>query len=128
MYGPAAHRATVPHKQLLLFAQEKPPTLARPAGDLTALRTDREALELTTAQIRRPGAVFATAGEEARRRVRKLAHPNPEPAHQDPGGARRTHTNQTSRGRTARTSPAQAPHRPGPRRARMMRAGVFSAH
>jgi hypothetical protein len=73
LYGPAAHQPTAPNKQLLLFAQEQPPTAARPAVDLATLRTDLEALELTADQIRRIGTAFATVGDEARRRVRKPA-------------------------------------------------------
>jgi hypothetical protein len=68
--------------QLLLFAQEQPATAARPGIDLAALRTDLEALELTADQTHRTGTAFATVGDEARRRVRKPAHPNPEPARQ----------------------------------------------
>ncbi|MFE7841856.1 hypothetical protein ACFU53_39120, partial [Streptomyces sp. NPDC057474] len=108
LYGPAAHPLTTPHKQLLLCAQEQPPTAARPAVDLAALRTDLEALELTADQIRRIGTAFATVGDEARRRVRK-------PAHQEPALPRRACTSQTSKVRTARTSraPARVPGAPG---------------
>jgi hypothetical protein len=67
---------------LLLFAQEQPAMAARPGIDLAALRTDLEALELTADQTHRTGTAFATVGDEARRRVRKPAHPNPEPARQ----------------------------------------------
>ncbi|MFD7479937.1 hypothetical protein ACFV8Z_49830 [Streptomyces sp. NPDC059837] len=76
-------QAAIP-EQLLLFAQEQTPSAARPTVDLAALRTDLEALELTADQIGRIGKAFATVGDEARRRVRKPAHPNP-------GGAPREH-------------------------------------
>ncbi|MET9526998.1 hypothetical protein [Streptomyces coeruleorubidus] len=124
LYGPAAHQPTAPNKQLLLFAQEQPPTAARPAVDLATLRTDLEALELTADQIRRIGTAFATVGDEARRRVRKPA----------PTRTRslRTRTWVARRARTTRRAedapPAPAPHRPGPRRARMMRSSTVSAH
>ncbi|GGW79479.1 hypothetical protein AB0E64_31630 [Streptomyces caelestis] len=116
LYGPAAHQPTAPHKQLLLFAQ--PHTAARPAVDLAALRTDLEALELTTDQIRRTGTAFATVGDEARRRVRKPANPNPnpnpEPAHPNPEPA-----NQARTARRAHQPDEQSAHRPyQPRTAR----------
>ncbi|MDG9710579.1 hypothetical protein [Streptomyces sp. DH10] len=58
LYGQAAHQPTAPYKQLLLFAQEQPPTAARPAVDLATLRTDLEALELTAGA---PGALCGRA-------------------------------------------------------------------
>ncbi|MCZ1000850.1 hypothetical protein O1M63_26850 [Streptomyces mirabilis] len=109
------HQQAAMPEQLLLFAQEQPPPAARPAVDLATLRTDLEALELTADQIGRIGSAFATLGDEARRRCASL------PA--EPGGAPRYPAR-----RAECTPPAPAAHRPGTRRARMMRTGEVSAH
>jgi hypothetical protein len=108
------HQQAAMPEQLLLFAQEQPPPAARPAVDLAALRTDLEALELTADQIGRLGRAFATVGDEARRRVRKPAHPNSEPAHPNPGGAPRAHQpDEQSAHRPHQPRTGQGPGAPG---------------
>ncbi|MFJ1561557.1 hypothetical protein [Streptomyces mirabilis] len=108
------HQQAAMPEQLLLFAQEQPLPAARPAVDLAALRTDLEALELTAVQIGRIGRAFATVGDEARRRVRKPAHPNPESAHPNPGGAPRAHQpDEQSAHRPHQPRTGQGPGAPG---------------
>ncbi|MEV5439585.1 hypothetical protein AB0K80_26775 [Streptomyces sp. NPDC052682] len=48
---PSRLHSSQPQEQMLLFAQEQPPTMARPAVNLMALHTNLETRELTVDQI-----------------------------------------------------------------------------
>lgn len=76
LYAPATHQPTGP-EQLLLFPQEQKPTAqTRPAVDLTALRADLEALELSAERLSylgRAGQQLAALRKEAQQRAHLAA-------------------------------------------------------
>ncbi|MFF7845192.1 hypothetical protein ACFZC6_41600 [Streptomyces ossamyceticus] len=116
LYGPAAHQPTTPAEQLLLFAQEQPPTAGRPAVDVAVLRTDLEALGLTAEQLgylSRAGQHLAALRKDANRRAHRAATGSAPGAQnaadarrQDEAGAPRAHREDDQR--------AHQPHQPGP--------------
>lgn len=114
-YDVAAHQPTTPAEQLLLFVQEQPPTVARPAVDLVALRTDLEALELTAEQLgylSRVGQHLAALRKDSNRRAHQAVGGSASSAqdapgaHQDEADASRAHREGDQR--------AHQPHQPGP--------------
>ncbi|MGW2331634.1 MobF family relaxase [Streptomyces sp. NPDC001700] len=88
LYDTVAHQQAAMPEQLTLFTQkERPATRARPVVDVAALRTDLEALELTTEQLshlERVGQRFAAL----RKDTHQAANSSP-PQEQDASAGRR---------------------------------------
>ncbi|MCG0283996.1 MobF family relaxase [Streptomyces sp. PSAA01] len=106
LYGTAA-RPPTDSGQLLLFAQEQRRPTAGPVVDLSALRTDLEALELTAEQLAylsRAGQRLAALRKDSVRRAHRPADGSA-PGAQHPGAAHRQDKQHAHR---------QPPHEPGP--------------